>query len=78
MTSRLRPPQLDEFTLVKAARFSGQDRPQGGQHSQGSASFMASVGSALLWSLLASFSADVSWRALDPFDLKLKALDFLD
>ena len=46
----------------------------------GSASFMATLGSALECSLLASFSADVSWRSslLDPCDLsdrKLKDLD---
>ena len=45
---------------------------------------MASVGSALLCSLLASFSADVSCRSIlwvpEPCDLsdrKLKVLDFL-
>jgi hypothetical protein len=49
----------------------------------GSASFMASVGSALLCSRLASFSADVSCRSVlwvpEPWDLsdrKLKLLDF--
>lgn len=55
----------------------------------GSASFMASVGSALLCSLLASFSADVSVKSSlllpalllpalfwDLSDRKLKALDF--
>lgn len=53
-------------------------RGEGNLH--GSASFMATLGSALECSLLASFSADVSWRSslLDPCDLsdrKLKDLD---
>jgi hypothetical protein len=52
---------------------------------QGSASCMASVGSALLCSRLAFFSADVSCKSIlwllpeprDLSDLKLKVLDFL-
>lgn len=53
-------------------------------NSQGSASCMASLGSALLCNLLASFSACVSRKSIlwlpelrDLSDLKLKALDFL-
>jgi hypothetical protein len=52
------------------------------RYSQGSASCIANVGSALLCSLLASFSADVSCKSilwlLDLSDLKLKDRDFLD
>ncbi len=48
-------------------------RREGGKpgklHVQGSISFIANVGSALLWSLLASFSADVSCRSFDLSDL---------
>ncbi len=43
---------------------SSKEGIQEGANAQGSASFMASVGSALLCSLLASFSAEVSCKSI--------------
>ena len=78
MTSRSRQPRLHSMVSNRTKRRAGIR-----VNAQGSASFMARVGSALLCSLLASFSADVSCKSvlwvLEPRDLsdrKLKLLDF--